>query len=1581
MVEINWNTFKTKFDNKTKTFEWLCYLLFCKEFNKEFGIFGYKNQAGIETDPIEREGEVIGWQAKFYETNLSQNKDDLISTVDKAKDNHPNLTQIIIYTNKQFGQGKDQNDPQYKVDIDEHADSKGIELIWRTHNYFESPFVCEKNELITKHFFSLDDSIIDFINELRVHTESILRPIKSTIQYNGKDIKIDRTETVKKLQEINKEPVTLLSGEGGVGKTAIIKDLYKDIKEEKPLYIFKAIEFNVPNLNQLFNTFGDFSISDFLTVHSENEEKYIVIDSAEKLSDLKYKDTFKEFLALLLDNKWEIIFTTRNSYLEDLRYQFVEVFNTSFQHLTIQKLNFDKLNEISASFDFSLPKNKRLLDLISNPFYLGEYLKYYKNFLHGVSYSEFKDILWNKQISKSSYRASDRENCFLKIAKKRADSGLFFVQPDSCSSEAIDSLQNDEIIKYDNRTGKYFITHDIYEEWALEKLIERNFYNKTDYKDFFENIGSSLPTRRAFRKWLSEQLRKNRDTVLTLIRNSIEDENLEDFWRDEVLVSVLLSDYSENFVASFEEKLLENNQELLIKVIFLLRVACKEVDDDVISQMGLLGNESIPLQGIFTKPKGNGWKSILRFIKNQKENIGLNHLDIILPLLEDWNKYYKKGEATRYASVTALFYYKKIIAEGGFSYSSSERSFEDRLLHTILNGSHEIKEEIKEIIEETLSDENRNRKNKHFSLVEHILSPIDRSTIIAETLPQEVIRIADSFWFKNSQERNFPYGSSMGIEKHFCLHKFSFDYSPSSAYQTPIYPLLRSAPKDTVDFILHFTNRSIECLANSELTNHLDEVEVHINNTNTIKQYLSSRLWTMYRGLNNSPELLESMHMALEKWLLNLPDLISNEALEKWCIYLIKNSKSGSITAVVTSVVLANPFKLFNVAEILFKTKEFFLYENQRRTSDQNARNFYSIGHGLGFDHRRDFFIEERLNTCDDKHRKRDLESLARRYQFFKIEGDKDDTAKERQDIIWEIFDDYYDQLQSEDEEDTSNKTWRLFLARMDRRKMNPETRQVDEGIAIDFNPELDSDLKEYSEQAQELVRDNFKNTALKLWSNFRFNRNKEKYEKYEKYEESPQLALNEARSILDEHQNSQEDQNDFSLSLDKEIPGYVSAVLIRDFKSELSSEDLNFCKKLITDIASVPLVSERYIHQHANSIEPCINILPEVFEISDSVNKKEIKSTLLLLLLSNLDEVSQISSDAISNKLWDISHRDAQSIFSGYLFLKPLYEKLKSQVRDNNTRTNIRQKPHHISIPEINKQFLKKYDDDINKILNNNIQYSDLGEFDNLEPSVLIKSFELLPQEIKDEQHQKFLKTIFPKLSLIVFKETDNRDYKLKLRFFDKFTSFILLADLDKIEEYLQPFIDNLTFARYTSDFFQSFILNQDRLKQYDNFWKIWEMFYPKIIELCRNRPENFFIDEILHKYLFAISWKKGIKDWHTLKDRDKIFFEKVTEDIGSHTAVFYSIAKLLNDVGSKYLDDGINWISNIISNDKNLLEKKLETNTKYYLEKIARKYIMTHRTDIRTSPNKKKQVIILLNFLISKGSVTGYLLREDII
>jgi hypothetical protein len=121
-------------------------LLFYKEQGLPTGALRYFNQPGIEAEPVTVGAEVIGWQAKFIDTDLARyKKKKLIEAIDTAKSQHPTLTQLYFYLNVDFGRSTKEGvkDPPYKTEIEEHAKAKGIAITWKTASFFEAPFVCE----------------------------------------------------------------------------------------------------------------------------------------------------------------------------------------------------------------------------------------------------------------------------------------------------------------------------------------------------------------------------------------------------------------------------------------------------------------------------------------------------------------------------------------------------------------------------------------------------------------------------------------------------------------------------------------------------------------------------------------------------------------------------------------------------------------------------------------------------------------------------------------------------------------------------------------------------------------------------------------------------------------------------------------------------------------------------------------------------------------------------------------------------------------------------------------------------------------------------------------------------------------------------------------------------------------------------------------------------------------------------------------------------------------------------------------------------------------------------------------------
>lgn len=791
---------------------------------------------------------------------------------------------------------------------------------------------------------------------------------------------------------------------------------------------------------------------------------------------------------------------------------------------------------------------------------------------------------------------------------------------------------------------------------------------------------------------------------------------------------------------------------------------------------------------------------------------------------------------------------------------------------------------------------------------------------------------------------------------------------------------------------MEFTDKTVKHFAKSEFAKYeVEEVEVFVEENKSIKQYISNRLWCTYRGTQVSPHVLESMHMALERFFIERGKNTDSKTLEYWLLYLIKNSKSASISAVVTSIVLAHPEKTFNVAKILFKSKKFFLYDTNRLVLDQGQKSsLLMLKNNFGVNSKNEIHENERLKACDDKHRKWTLEHLFLNYQFFRNEEISEKEAEKRQKVLWKTLDNFYKELPDKSEETESDKTWKLFLARMDRRKMNPTTEKTDDGLLIHLNPEIEPELKEYSEKSLEKSSEPMKYTSLKLWASYKM-RNDEKYKQYEQYEKNPKLALKEVQEIVEKLgtvntpkllQTQHTKEESFYL-FNHSIPADVCSVLVRDYFDDLSKKERAFCKEIILEVASSSFRTN-YQYQISDGVESAISVLPVL--LKEFQNEKEVIKTNLLLTLFDPHHIgmygqfSDYSTKVILYDLWKISFEDAQSLLFGYLLLKPKYEELRKRLREENYKKGI----YEIHENQIIEKFLEENEIDLKKVVENKISTDDLEDVKILDLYTLKTAFQLIPLKTNNKEHKEIVKKIISAfIEKLLSKERDDRiDYKVRHDFLEKLAHFVLSSPKEEIQEYLKPVIDNFNSSEAIADLFKEFISAEDYLNSYENFWEVWNLFKDKVIELCKEGDKHWYVDKIVKSYLFAQNlWKETATEWHTLKSENKRFFKETSYKIGHCPSALYAISKLLNDIGSPYLNGGIFWISHMLENNKDLLSAKLETNTIYYLENLVRKYIFGNREKVRKTKKLKQEVLIILDFLTEKGSVVGYMLRESIL
>jgi hypothetical protein len=587
-------------------------------------------------------------------------------------------------------------------------------------------------------------------------------------------------------------------------------------------------------------------------------------------------------------------------------------------------------------------------------------------------------------------------------------------------------------------------------------------------------------------------------------------------------------------------------------------------------------------------------------------------------------------------------------------------------------------------------------------------------------------------------------------------------------------------------------------------------------------------------------------------------------------------------------------------------------------------------------------------------------------------------------------LDKFYAELPITSEETESDKTWRLYLARMDRRKMKPTTKKREDGLAIYFNPEIEQELKEYSEKSLEQSSEPMKHTALRLWANYRLS-NDDKYKQYEQYENNPQKAFTEIKEIVSklkglskpEDLQLQHTREESFYLLNHSIPADVCAVMVRDYFRNLSTKDRDYCKNIVIEYAKQAL-HPNYRYQMSDGTRPAISVLPILFQEYPE-EEKSIKAILLLSLFN--DYPVDMAGTGFSffsimafTKLWENNFQDAHSLLIGYLLLKPKYDVYRIKLN----REKYSKKDHQVDERKINEYFFSQNEAAFQKILGNNVSIADLEDISKMDLRILKTAFQLIPSKTENKEHKIIVNRIIDAFAekLLSKNREDRVDYRVKHDFLNRFAFYILTSQNDEIQPYLKPFLDNFNGSESIADLFEEFISTEDFLNSYKNFWVVWDLFKNKIIELCKDGDGFWYVDKIVINYLFAgNSWKEAATEWHTFKKENAVFFKEISGKIGHCPSALYALSRLLNGIGSSYLSDGVSWISDILKKNKNMMNSELKTNTVYYMENFIKKFIYENREKIKRTMKAKQEVLTILDALIEKGSVVGYMLREIIL
>lgn len=1402
--------------------------------------------------------------------------------------------------------------------------------------------------------FNNMNGISSFINNMKNRTEALLRRIEENIYYKGNTLHFNDELYQKqvKLNNLFGGEVVIISGEGGVGKTSFIKHWVND--ENPILFSWKAVEFGVNKLKNIFMEYGNYTCYDFFDYFDDELEKHILIDSAEALFELEQNNAFEEFYYEAIRKGWKFIFTVRTSFTENLKYLLRRIHSQAqMKELCISVVVQEQIKKLLVDCGVAVPQNKRIMELIGVPFYLNQYLEVAdQNNAIRSTVKEFKEELWRLKIlgypNVKNRIHTRRKKMIFQLARLKSESQTFYIREDKITQEdyeALSALISDDILDYDEKQG-YFFTHDIYEEWSLEQMVEECFNEYSNkFLMFFNNLIPSISMRRAYRQWIIMNIEDNRQDVKSLLNQIIENGGIDRVWLDETYIAILESKYCYEFYKEYQAKCIESESILFYRMVFLLRTAVKKSYGNL----------------MFTIPKGYGWEATILFLSENLENVAIDEkqMDIVLEFLLDWVRNYNAGDITKLAAKIACSIYET---------RTRLYSIEDRLISIILKGAAEVGDKIEAFFEKVV-----NGRDKYSKLFENALTSLD-GMYLAQSNAKLTMNIAKYFWLDTKKDRYYyrdSWETSFGINSRHC-----FDYNHHSAYQTPIYWLLKVEKQESLDFILKMVNFTIEKFVTSNMfhqyENDYTKIQIRVDN-NFVLQHCSTRIWQMYRATQPGPGLIQCLMATLEKWLIEEAEKETVEEYEQLLKYLITQSKSASVTAVVVSAIIANPNKAYHIALMLMDTKEIFTQDRIRFSKEKSLTQLIRIS-ALGARGENVIYVNERKETLKEKFRNKTLDFIILNYQVAPIEHLDEKHRKEFIANIYEKIDEKLQVIKAQSNREDSDNLWELYLSQMDLRRMQAKQVDIDEQSYVAMEPELSESVQKMIKKNDEEIEPITRLMQLKLWSEFRLDRNESNYEKYIDYETNPKKAYNEMVGIpqfIQEHRDK--------AILVEGLIYSISCVMLRDFQSELLPQEIDFCKVNLLNAAYELCKYPNQVFMNGLGFEAILEGLMVILQLEDE-KCDEIRFIITYLLIVKGKDFQKKIIEIISK----LKSKNILYFIKINLCLADMYN-------------NKVMRKYGMNFDELNRSFWEENESLINALFSSEY-FIEEAIISNCTIETISNTLNMIPSDTQDgsliDIIEKLISVFQAKIQ--IGQEEKAHTFEAIWNIWEKIAEFLLQRTCDEIPLYMSIISAILEKNEWTQRFLYFLIIKEDSYKNVDVFWKIWDELYNKIVTIVDSEKEHQTqeamdsryaysgereCESILTEYMLAsYIWEKKAKEWHSLSCAQTNFYKKVSSDLGFHKATLHGIVHLLNSIGTCFFDYGVDWISCIVKDNPWLEKQSLMINTMFYLERYMVDITDRWQSKIKREKATKEKIMCILNFMVEQGSTVGFMLRDEL-
>ena len=540
-----------------------------------------------------------------------------------------------------------------------------------------------------------------------------------------------------------------------------------------------------------------------------------------------------------------------------------------------------------------------------------------------------------------------------------------------------------------------------------------------------------------------------------------------------------------------------------------------------------------------------------------------------------------------------------------------------------------IEEETRQLLAEAEKGADRSGERPDYRTIDFYEKVLEiaiegpHSEQLCKYLPAEMLGLLKRHLAPLSKEEShgFPSHEDKHSEDLFGIRYDSdLKWYPASAYQTSLYYLLRYDTVNALAFIVTILNDCTAFYKDRKVEGHppVVQVELTLNDGTIITQWGNLWLWQLYRGGSNLPNFLQSILMALEKFMLELAMNCGSKGaaqLKEYFDYLYRNSTSITTTAVLASVATAFPAHADDSVLPILASKQCIQWDEQRYVNDVMPDHLFSGENSLHDIERRE---SRRL-----RHRRiyKGLNGLAASLLYLGwVHGPE----------LLEILDNFHKEA-----EGSTEIYWLKTLTEMDARRREGSEVPEEPGKVL-LTPAYDGIVKEFLDSGRAQEEQSGVEAGYHNWIGSAYKKETKAVGQYAKW-----------KTICQFYSAGKITEPIFAKT------GSLAIIGLRDLAGKLTQKEKQWCIKAIYDVIKAVVLDreERNTSRQMDGmfklqdVKPCLEFVPFLFKVvTKGPELLALKKFVLGLLLSGLhDHELNALLFSIQFHLWKINPVFAQ--------------------------------------------------------------------------------------------------------------------------------------------------------------------------------------------------------------------------------------------------------------------------------------------------------------------------------------------------